>query len=110
MGALGAGFSLIVRIGSFPADPAAGRNLHTREALARFFVGIMGAFVAYLALGTKQLLPAFTDASIASLLLVAFVAGTSERFVPNLISRVEGGAETPKTPDAGEKSTATKTK
>jgi hypothetical protein len=91
IGAIGAAFSLITRIGSFPADPAAGRNLHTREAFARILVGVVGAFVGYLAIGTKQFFPAL-GAELPGLLLVSFVAGTSERFVPNLVAHVESSS------------------
>jgi hypothetical protein len=89
MGAVGASFSLVTRIGSFPADPAAGRALHMREALARILVGVVGAFVGFLAMGTKQFFQSL-GAELPGLLLVSFVAGTSERFVPNLVGRVDG--------------------
>jgi hypothetical protein len=88
-GGVGAAFSLIVRIGSFPLDPAAGRDLHGRESVARVIVGIVGAFVAYLAVATKQVAPALTNGEFTALLFVAFVAGSSERFVPNLIARAD---------------------
>src|SRR6266496_2287924 len=64
-GGIGAAFSLIVRIGSFPLDPAAGRDLHVRESVARVIVGIVGAFVAYLAVATKQVAPALTNGELA---------------------------------------------
>jgi len=102
-GALGAAFSLISRIASFPLDPAAGRRLHVLEASARVLAGVVGAFVAFLALNAKIVFPTLVDADagLAPLLLVSFVAGISERFVPNLVQRVEGLSASD---SAGEKS------
>jgi hypothetical protein len=88
-GAAGAAFSLIARIGSFPLDPAAGRRLHTLEAVARVLVGVLGAFLAVLAVKSKLLLAPVAEQGLPSFLLIAFVAGSSERFVPNLVQRVE---------------------
>lgn len=111
MGALGAGFSLVARMGSFPADPSAGRELHSREAVARIIMGIIGAFVGYLAISTKLFFPNLSDGDLAGILLVSFVAGTSERFVPSLVARVEGGGnEATAKPDGdGQKSVASMT-
>ena len=110
-GALGAAFSLISRIASFPLDPAAGQRLHRLEASARVLAGMVGAFVAFLALNAKIVFPTLVDAGLAPLLLVSFVAGISERFVPNLVQRVEGlsanDAAGEKSPDSRKRTTTT---
>jgi hypothetical protein len=96
-GAIGASSSLITRIGHFSLDPAAGRNLHRLEAIARVGVGAIGAVIAYLAIRANFILPAFSKYP-AGIFLLAFVAGASERFVPTLIEKVEiaAGEKKPK--------------
>jgi hypothetical protein len=100
-GTIGAGFSLISRMGSFPADPSAGRLPHALEATARLVVGTIGALLVVLATFGGVLLPGTTTpgaagvAGFATVLLLSFVAGSSERFVPNLIGRLDGSKDAP---------------
>lgn len=101
-GALGACFSLISRLSSFPLDPSAGRPLHRLEAHARVVVGALGAAVAFFAIRTKEILPSLQSHGPIPQIVIAFVAGVSERFVPNLVARVEAadGSTFPRTAPA----------
>jgi hypothetical protein len=89
-GVLGASFSLISRIHAFPLDPSAGRALHTLEATARLAAGLAGALVATLAVRAKVLSFGPGPSSLEGMMLICFAAGISERFVPNLVQRIEG--------------------
>jgi hypothetical protein len=88
-GALGACISLVVRMGSFPADPNAGRRLHVLEVLARVGVGVLSGWLVLLGASLGVALDPAT--SLAGLMLAGFAAGATERFVPNLVSKADGG-------------------
>lgn len=93
-GGLGACFWMILRMGKFPVDPSAGKLLHTLEALARIAGGVVGGYLVYKA-SVSGLLSAETQHNQSTMFLLAFAAGATERFVPNLVGRVNQVQEKP---------------
>jgi hypothetical protein len=91
LGAIGAGLSLIARLGNFPLDPAAGMKLHRLEAGARFTAGMIGGLLTCLIFNAKLFaLPAADPSERLPLLMaVCLVAGASERLVPSMIGSLE---------------------
>jgi hypothetical protein len=95
MGALGALISIITRSEKIYVNISAGKYLHFLETAARIVVGILGGVLAALAVKADILLGIFKSSKepLALLLIVCFVAGASERFVPSIIKHVEGMIE-----------------
>jgi hypothetical protein len=90
MGIVGAAVSLISRTGTFSADPAAGRKLHMMEATARLAVGGVAGFIAFLGVRVGLLSPKFVDGNSLALMLAAFAAGYSERFIAQMTQTLDG--------------------
>lgn len=95
-GAAGALISIIMRVREVSLNASAGYLLHYFEGCARVVVGVLGAFLVALAIKANLLVGAITrfDTPIlafASMATICFVAGASERIVPNLIRRIETG-------------------
>lgn len=91
-GAFGAYFSILSRVSRVELDPAAGKLLHVLEGVARIAIGIMGSVIVLLAMRVGLVLSMLNEKGTAALLLVAFVAGASERLVPTVIKQVETSA------------------
>ncbi|MDT5063468.1 MAG: hypothetical protein QOH63_3927 [Acidobacteriota bacterium] len=91
-GSLGALISIISRMGKIDIDALAGKRIHYFEGGVRIIAGMAGAILVTLAVKANILLGALDSAekSLPLLLVVAMVAGASERIVPNLIKTVEG--------------------
>lgn len=91
MGAQGAISSVVSRGKALSLDANAGKPIHTVEAISRIIVGIVGASLVSLAIKAGILLGGthFSGNQFAVLLTFALVAGASERFVPNLIGKIE---------------------
>jgi hypothetical protein len=89
MGIVGAAVSLISRTGTFSADPAAGRKLHMMEASARLAIGGVAGFIAFLGVRVGLLSPKFVNGDSLALMLVAFAAGYSERFIAQMTQSLE---------------------
>jgi hypothetical protein len=89
VGAIGAFFSILTRVGRTPLDPSAGWQLHWLEGLGRILIGVVGAALAEVAMKLGLALTILSEKGFAGLFLVAFIAGFSERFVHTLIKRVE---------------------
>ncbi len=94
-GAIGAVVSLAQRSGTFAVDPMAGRTLHFIEASFRIIIGAISAFLLALAVKTDFVMSLSNELAqpkqVLMLFLIAIVAGTSERILPSIISKVEGG-------------------
>lgn len=88
-GAVGAFFSILLRVGHTPLDPSAGRLLHWFEGAGRVAVGMIAAFAALLAVRIGILLPVASNQGVVGALLVGFIAGAAERLVPTFIKRIE---------------------
>jgi hypothetical protein len=87
-GSTGALFSILLRVGRAPLDPAAGKAVHRLEGAARICVGIIGAVIVLAAIRAELLLPQLTSAY--GITLACLVAGASERMASTIIERVEG--------------------
>jgi hypothetical protein len=90
-GGVGAFVSITLRLGKSTVEAVSGKFLHAIEALARIFTGIFSGFIAGIMVKLGVLLPAFSTPDVLPLAIVAvgFVAGSSERFIPTLISTME---------------------
>ncbi len=91
MGALGAMLSIILRMGRAALDCSSGRGLHYLESASRIVAGSLSALALFLAVKSGLLLPQAIQPNAQPwvLLLLAFVAGASERLAPSVISKVE---------------------
>lgn len=87
-GAVGALFSILLRVGRAPLDPAAGAWVHKLEGAARVAVGVIGALMVMCAIRAELLLPQLRDEY--GIVLACVIAGASERLATALIERVEG--------------------
>lgn len=86
-GALGATLSVMLRFATSGPDPEASRATHLIDGLLRAVVGGVSAAVVTLALHARVLNPELQGRSIHALLCLA--GGFGERWVPNLIERVQ---------------------
>ncbi len=91
LGAPGALLSVITRSTNINVEAAAGPRIHYLEGGARVIVGVIGAFIAALAVKANFALGVINDtkAGLPLLMLLCVIAGYSERLVPELIHRVE---------------------
>ncbi len=101
LGAPGALLSVLTRSTRINVEAAAGPRIHYLEGGARVIVGIIGAFIAALAVKANFALGIINDAKagLPLLMLLCVIAGYSERLVPELIHRVEDSAAKEKVPD-----------
>jgi hypothetical protein len=89
-GAVGALLSVILRSGKLNFDSSAGKPLHYLEAASRISAGALSGILASLAVKADLLLSAFSHSKSNSvIMLVAFVAGSSERLATSIISKFE---------------------
>jgi hypothetical protein len=90
-GAVGAMFSVIMRMGNAKLDCSAGMKLHILESISRIAAGMISALLVGLTIYSGVLLPALaqTGNKRAFIVLAALVAGASERWAPSLIEHVE---------------------
>jgi hypothetical protein len=95
MGAVGALISLVLPHTSARLDRQAGASILQIEGMLRVTLGALAGFLVSLAINANVFL-SFLDSkglnasqSNALLLLIAVIAGTSERLLPSLVKRVE---------------------
>jgi hypothetical protein len=98
-GAVGALVSVLQRVGGTPLDPSVGKTLHYLEGAGRIFVGVIAAAIAQLAVRVGLFVPFLGDKGHAPLVLVAIVAGFSERLLPTIVGRVESMAASDDSPE-----------
>jgi hypothetical protein len=86
-GAAGAFLSIVMRMGKATLDSAAGKTLHQLECTSRILAGMISAVIVTLAVYSEMIFPVFRKSQHphAFILLVALVAGASERFAPSII-------------------------
>lgn len=109
-GAVGAGFSVLVRIGNLTIDPAAGWRSHYGEVLFRMTIGALAG--AILIIGWQaEVFATFMKADSGStgdlvirasrasfkadfwkMIILALVAGASERMVPSLLQQLSNNS------------------
>ena len=88
-GTAGGLFSILLRVGSAPLDPSGGREIHWTEGAARVGVGVVAAAIAVTAVRVRLVFPQLADGPYG-IVLVAMVAGSSERLASAIAERVEG--------------------
>ena len=90
-GALGALLSIILRMGKAHLDCSSGEKLHYLEASSRIVAGCISGVVMFLAIKAGVVGEAVFDApnSLSGQLLLAIIAGASERWMPSIISKFE---------------------
>lgn len=90
-GAAGAFLSIVMRMGKATLDSAAGKTLHQLECASRILAGMIFAVIVALAVYSEMILPVFRKSQHphAFILLIALVAGASERFAPSIIETLE---------------------
>ncbi len=88
IGGVGAFLSVASRTETITFEPVAGPSIHQFEGGVRVVVGIAGALFVALAIKADLLLGIFHSLThpFLALLVAGVIAGTSERFVPGLIS------------------------
>lgn len=109
-GALGAGFSLLIRIGTVPVDPSSGRWAHYSETLFRLTVGSLAALIIIFGLQAEVFAGfakvASQDGQMTQQAYLAtfwihgifsIAAGASERMVPGLLQQLTNRANDPPT-------------
>lgn len=87
VGAVGALFSILLRLGKASLDPAAGPDLHYFEGAGRVVAGAISAAACAVAIKSGQLLPILNSTPLDSaLFLTCFLFGGSERLLPAFIT------------------------
>ena len=102
-GALGAFMSIALRVSHLNMDPSAGYVPHTSEGAIRTLAGMVSGLIAVLAckgnllfsLLTEQAANNLDPESPYALWLLAFVAGMSERLIPDLASQFTASPNQP---------------
>lgn len=94
-GAVGAMLSIILRMGKAHLDCSSGQQLHYLEASSRITAGFISGAMMFLAIKAGVVGEAVLDApnSLSGQLLLAFVVGASERWMPSIISKFDESAK-----------------
>ena len=86
-GCVGALFSILFNLQKINFDSMSERHLHIYEASSRILIGGIAGIVALLLTNVGLLAANFQD-SLSAVLLMAFIAGASERFLPGIIEHI----------------------
>ncbi len=98
-GALGAFFSIALAIHGRTVLPDLQRTANIMDAVLRIIIGLIGASVLMAFVSSKTVTLSLGDTTIDSgnrwlfCLIVGFIAGFSERFVPDLLAKVDTAAD-----------------
>jgi hypothetical protein len=92
MGALGALISVLLRSDKLEIDVSAGPPVHYFEGAVRILLGMTAGLLFSLAVKSDVLLSAInrSEKALTILLVIALIAGASERLLPSLIKQLEG--------------------
>jgi hypothetical protein len=90
-GAGGAYLSLIMNTKKITVNPSSGRVIHFFESITRLIIGMIGSFFVSLLVYSGIINPGAKDDLFINMLIFSFIAGFSERMVPNLIHHFEVG-------------------
>jgi hypothetical protein len=90
-GAIGALLSIVTRANNLTLNARAGKRAHTLEARGRILTGMFSASFLVMAIKAKLILAtlAVGDGHRVTLILLASLAGFSERVIPSLVRRFE---------------------
>lgn len=91
-GSLGAFFSIVLRLGKVFISSLAEAKLHYIEGMSKIFGGMISALIISLAFQSGLLLSVFNTGNCrnCTMILLAIIAGASERLAPSIIQKVEG--------------------
>ncbi len=103
-GCLGALLSILLRMGKAELDIASGKMLHYAEGGFKILTGCISGVLAALVVKTGIILPFISKSAEAnwSIMLMAFVAGASEKWAPSIIASISAVDKT-KEPSATDK-------
>jgi hypothetical protein len=90
-GAAGAYLSLIMNSRKIIVNPSSGKIIHFFESIMRLIIGMIGSFFVSLLVYSGIINPGIKGDIFTNMLIFSFIAGFSERMVPNLIHHFEGG-------------------
>jgi hypothetical protein len=90
-GAGGAYLSLIMNTKKITVNPSSGRVIHFFESITRLITGMIGSFFVSLLIYSGIINPGVKEDLFINMLIFSFIAGFSERMVPNLIHHFEIG-------------------
>lgn len=90
-GAIGAFFSIILRIGKTTLDYNASKKLHYMEGASKVVAGMISGFLIALCIKVGILLPILNkiDYTNIAMILGAIIGGASERLAPSIIKKIE---------------------
>jgi hypothetical protein len=91
IGAAGAYLSLIMNSGKIIVNPSSGKILHFFESITRLIIGMIGSFFVSLMVYSGIVNPGIREHKFINMLIFSFIAGFSERMVPNLIHHFDIG-------------------
>jgi hypothetical protein len=91
IGAAGAYLSLIMNSRKIIVNPSSGKVIHFFESITRIIIGMISSFFVSLLVYSGILNPGLKDDILTNMLILSFIAGFSERMVPNLIHHFEFG-------------------
>ncbi|MGC4021698.1 MAG: hypothetical protein QM734_07025 [Cyclobacteriaceae bacterium] len=91
LGSIGAFLSIIMRVGKTSLDFNASRKLHYLEGASRIMAGIISGFLVSLSIKSGILFPIYSKIGSIhiAMLLGGLIAGSSERFAPSIISKLD---------------------
>jgi hypothetical protein len=90
-GAGGAYLSLMMNSKKITVNPSSGRIIHFFESITRLIIGMIGSFFVSLLVYSGIINPGNKEDLFINMLIFSFIAGFSERMVPNLIHHFEVG-------------------
>lgn len=90
-GVIGSFVSICLRLGNVDYSHKTGRDIIVIETLCRILVGGISGLIVILMVMSGVLLPVLHDSNSKSIIvfIIAFVAGSSERFVPSIITHIK---------------------
>jgi len=89
LGAAGAYLSVIMNSKKITVNPSSGRIIHFFESVTRLLIGMIGGFFTALVFSSGMVNIGSPGNRGMTILIFSFVAGFSERMVPNLIHQFE---------------------
>lgn len=91
-GAVGAQFSVFLRLSTLNVDPGAGQDAHYIEAVVRILLGVFAGVIAVVAVQSNVIFGFIAPDNADNNWLIpmmALLAGASERFVPGILHNFE---------------------
>lgn len=93
--AIGAQFSILLRLNTMAVDPSAGRRAHYTEGFVRVLMGILSGLIIAVAVKAEiafGFINSLNEGDPWIVCILCVLAGASERFVPSFLQHMEYGA------------------